>query len=80
MQAQEERSKPAGLDLKKLGFNSPMEIINLLALIKVDGQPIIKEGRANFDEAVAQFDDIRHLLRFPVFRRAMALRKHLVQC
>jgi len=34
-----------GPNLKALGFNSPMEVIDLLALIKVDGEPIIKDDQ-----------------------------------
>ncbi|MFA5167029.1 MAG: ElyC/SanA/YdcF family protein [Candidatus Omnitrophota bacterium] len=33
------------------------------------GQPILKNGRLNLDRAAVQFDDMRHLLRFPMFKR-----------
>jgi len=34
-----------GPDLKALGLKSPMEIIDLLALLKIDGEPIIKDDK-----------------------------------
>jgi hypothetical protein len=33
------------------------------------GQHIFKGGHGNLDEAAVQFDDMRHLLRFPMFKR-----------
>ena len=33
------------------------------------GQHVQKNGKPNFDEAAVQFDDMRHLLRFPIFKR-----------
>ena len=38
-----------GLNLQVLGLKSPMEVIDILALIKVDGQPIIKDDKAFLD-------------------------------
>lgn len=36
----------SGPDLKALGLKSPMEIIDLLAMLKIDGVPIISEDKA----------------------------------
>jgi len=35
-----------GLDLKTLGLNSPMEVIDILAALKVDGKPVITDDKA----------------------------------
>ncbi|MFH1541644.1 MAG: hypothetical protein ABIE84_00945 [bacterium] len=42
-------NKPKGPDLKALGFNSPMDIIDLLALLKVDGKAIVSNNQAILD-------------------------------
>lgn len=39
----------SGPNLAALGFKSPMEVIDILALLKVDGEPIIKDDRAILD-------------------------------
>ena len=36
----------AGPDLKALGLNSPMEIIDILGALKIDGSPIITDEKA----------------------------------
>jgi hypothetical protein len=36
-------------NLQALGFKSPMEVIDLLALLKIDGEPVIKDDRALTD-------------------------------
>ncbi|MFC1510794.1 hypothetical protein ACFL5U_00180 [Candidatus Margulisiibacteriota bacterium] len=33
-------------NLKSLGFNSPMDVIDILAELKVDGEPVIKDDNA----------------------------------
>ena len=46
----EDKQQKKGPNLKALGFNNPMEIIDLLALLKVDGEPIIKDDKAWLDQ------------------------------
>jgi len=46
--------------LKSLGLKSPMEVIDILALLKVDGEPIVKDDAALLDpkakaQAVMQY-------------------------
>ncbi|MFH1826436.1 MAG: hypothetical protein ABH823_04010 [bacterium] len=45
----EQETQNKGPNLQALGFKSPMEIIDLLALIKVDGEPIIRDDKAWLD-------------------------------
>jgi len=50
----------AGPNLQALGLKSPMEVIDLLAMLKIDGEPIIKDDSALLDpkvkaQAVIQF-------------------------
>jgi len=40
------RANQAGPDLKALGLNSPMEVIDILAALKIDGKPIIIDDKA----------------------------------
>jgi len=35
-----------GPNLKALGFDSPMEVIDLLAALKIDGKPVIMDDKA----------------------------------
>ena len=42
---QQTKGKSAGPNLQTLGLKSPMEVIDLLALLKIDGEPIIKDDR-----------------------------------
>ena len=46
---QQTKGKSAGPNLQALGLKSPMEIIDLLALLKIDGEPVIKDDRALLD-------------------------------
>jgi hypothetical protein len=57
---QTEQKKSGGLNLQALGFNSPMEIIDLLALIKVDGVPVISDDSACLNPKTKT----EHVLRF----------------
>lgn len=43
------KEKQSGPNLKALGLKSPQEVIDLLALLKIDGQPIINDDRALID-------------------------------
>ena len=38
-----------GPDLKALGLNSPMEVIDILGALKIDGQPVITDDKAVLD-------------------------------
>ena len=38
-----------GINLQALGLKSPMEVIDILALLKIDGEPVIKDDRALLD-------------------------------
>jgi len=39
-----------GPNLKLLGFKSPMEVIDILSIIKIDGEPIVKDSKAFLDQ------------------------------
>ncbi|MBU0671990.1 MAG: hypothetical protein KJ732_03060 [Candidatus Margulisbacteria bacterium] len=57
--AMQQQTKTKGPDLKALGLNSAQEVFDLLALLKIDGEPIIKEDRQLLDpkeKAKAVFD------------------------
>ncbi|MDI6731875.1 MAG: hypothetical protein QME05_04775 [Candidatus Margulisbacteria bacterium] len=43
------QNKPQGPNLEILGFKNPMEIIDLLALLRIDGEPIVKDDQAVLD-------------------------------
>ena len=52
------QNKPA--DLKALGLKSPMEVIDILALLRIDGEPVIKDDKDLLDakrkaKAVVEF-------------------------
>lgn len=38
-----------GPDLKALGLSSPMEVIDILAALKIDGRPVIIDDKAQLD-------------------------------
>jgi len=40
------RPNQTGPDLKALGLNSPMEVIDILASLKIDGTPVIIDDKA----------------------------------
>lgn len=42
---QSNNENQAGPNLKTLGFNSPLEIIDLLALLKIDGEPVVSDDQ-----------------------------------
>jgi len=46
---QQTKEKSAGPNLQALGLKSPMEVIDILALLKIDGEPVIKDDRALLD-------------------------------
>ena len=41
--------KQAADNLKALGLKSPMEVIDLLSILKIDGEPIIKDDKLLLD-------------------------------
>lgn len=43
------KGKSAGPNFQALGLKSPMEVIDILALLKIDGEPVIKDDRALLD-------------------------------
>lgn len=36
-------------NLSALGFKTPMDVIDILAILKIDGEPVIKDDRAFLD-------------------------------
>lgn len=48
MATAQETKKP-GLDLKALGLKSAAEVFDILALLKIDGEPVIKEDQSLLD-------------------------------
>jgi len=49
MENQKPQEKQGGINLQLLGFKSPMEVIDILALIKVDGEPVVKDDKSFLD-------------------------------
>jgi hypothetical protein len=49
MAAQQKTQQNQGPNLKALGLKSPMEVIDLLALLRIDGQPVITDNNAILD-------------------------------
>lgn len=43
------KEAPKGPNLPLLGFKTPMDVIDLLAIIKIDDEPVIKEERCLLD-------------------------------
>jgi len=43
------KEKQSGPNLKALGLKSPQEVIDLLALLKIDGAPVVADDRALLD-------------------------------
>jgi hypothetical protein len=43
------RTNTPGPNFQALGIKSPMEVIDILSLLKVDGEPIIKDDKAFLD-------------------------------
>ncbi|MBN2058239.1 MAG: hypothetical protein JW782_05550 [Candidatus Saganbacteria bacterium] len=57
--ALQQKTRSNGPDLKALGLKSAKEVFDLLALLKVDGEPIIKDDRVLLDpkaKATAVFE------------------------
>jgi len=48
----EAQVKPKGPNIEALRFKNPLEIIDLLALLKIDGEPIIKDEQAILDPKI----------------------------
>jgi hypothetical protein len=49
MAVRQETQPNSGPDLKALGLNSAKEIFDLLSLLKIDGEPVIKDDRMLLD-------------------------------
>jgi len=49
MPVMQKQQKSKGPDLKTLGLKSAQEVFDLLALLKIDGEPIIKDDRQLLD-------------------------------
>lgn len=47
--AVQEQTKKKGPNFKALGLKSPMEVIDILALLKIDGEPVIKDDKLLLD-------------------------------
>ncbi|MFC1568268.1 hypothetical protein ACFL37_01055 [Candidatus Margulisiibacteriota bacterium] len=43
------QTRNQGPDLKALGLKSPMEVFDILSLLKIDGEPIVKDDRQLLD-------------------------------
>ena len=43
------QTQQKGPNLEALGLKSPMEVIDLLALLKIDGEPVITDDRILLD-------------------------------
>lgn len=41
-----EAQKQAGPNLQSLGLKSPMEVIDILGMLKIDGEPIVSDEKA----------------------------------
>lgn len=39
----------SGPNLESLGFKSPMDVIDILSILKIDGEPVIKDDKAFLD-------------------------------
>lgn len=48
-QTQTQTQQQKGPDLKALGLKSPMEVIDILSLLKIDGEPIILDDKLHLD-------------------------------
>lgn len=51
------------VNFEALGFKSPMEIIDLLALLKIDGEPIIKDEKAILDPKLKAQNVMEYFMR-----------------
>ena len=49
MATNQQTKTQSGPNLQALGLKSPMEVIDILALLKVDGEPIILDDKALLD-------------------------------
>ncbi len=49
MKLRQQTQKQSGPNLQALGLKSPMEVIDLLALLKIDGEPVVNDDRALLD-------------------------------
>ncbi len=49
MAIQQETKKQAGPNLQALGLKSPMEVIDILALVSIDGERVISDDHALLD-------------------------------
>ena len=47
--ATETKANSSGPDIKALGFNSPMEVIDLLSILRINGQPVIIDDKSLLD-------------------------------
>jgi|GEM_PF-1209847 len=50
MAVQQKTQAKNGLDLKALGLKSPMEVIDILALLRVDGESVVSNDRDLLDQ------------------------------
>ncbi|MDD5593255.1 MAG: hypothetical protein PHG97_00760 [Candidatus Margulisbacteria bacterium] len=62
------QEKNSGPNFQALGFKSPMEVIDLLAMLKIDGEPIIKDDSALLDpkakaQAIMQYFAEKHNMK-----------------
>jgi hypothetical protein len=49
MAVRQQTQNQSGPNLQALGLKSPMEVIDILALLKIDGEPVIKDDRSLLD-------------------------------
>jgi hypothetical protein len=43
------KTRNQGPNLESLGFKSPLEVFDILSLLKIDGEPIVRDDRALLD-------------------------------
>ncbi|MCU0640689.1 MAG: hypothetical protein MUC35_01225 [Candidatus Margulisbacteria bacterium] len=46
------QNNSGGPDLKSLGLNSPLEVIDILGAMKIDGRPVITDDKAHLNPTV----------------------------
>lgn len=50
----------SGPDLKALGLKSPMEVIDILSLLKIDGAPVITDDKVALNPQLKAENAVKH--------------------
>ena len=53
----------AGPNLESLGLKSPMEVIDILGMLKIDGDPVIKDDKAFLDPRVKAKEVMEYFMK-----------------